>query len=128
MIVGGSGVVSFWGVLLCYGEMCVVDDVSLEILVNCMVGLIGLDGVGKFSLLVLLVGVWKMQDGEICVFDGDMCDCCYCWVVCLCIVYMFQGLGKNFYLMFLVFENVDFFGWLFGYDKVECEWCIVDLL
>lgn len=111
-----------------FGVIIVLCDISLVILVWCMVGLIGLDGVGKLSLFLLIVGVWIIEQGNVMVFGGDMCDVYYCCEVCLKIVWMLQGLGKNFYYIFLVYENVDFFVCLFGYDKVECELCINELL
>ncbi|WP_163500356.1 ATP-binding cassette domain-containing protein, partial [Escherichia coli] len=83
------------GVSLRYGETRAVDDVSLEIPANRMVGLIGPDGVGKSSLLALLAGARKMQDGEIRVLDGDMRDRRHRRAVCPRIAYMPQGLGKN---------------------------------
>lgn len=86
-----------------------------------MVGLIGLDGVGKLSLLLLIFGVCVIEQGNVMVLGGDMCDLKYCCDVCLCIVWMLQGLGKNFYYILLVYENVDFFVCLFGYDKAERE-------
>lgn len=93
-----------------------------------MVGLIGPDGVGKSSLLALLAGARKMQDGEIRVLDGDMRDRRHRRAVCPRIAYMPQGLGKNLYPTLSVFENVDFFGRLFGHDKAERERRIADLL
>ncbi|AVK07523.1 heme ABC exporter, ATP-binding protein CcmA [Pseudomonas paraeruginosa] len=119
---------SLGGVSLRYGETRAVDDVSLEIPANRMVGLIGPDGVGKSSLLALLAGARKMQDGEIRVLDGDMRDRRHRRAVCPRIAYMPQGLGKNLYPTLSVFENVDFFGRLFGHDKAERERRIADLL
>ncbi|HCR1749549.1 TPA: ribosome-associated ATPase/putative transporter RbbA [Pseudomonas aeruginosa] len=128
MTIGGSGVASLRSVSLRYGETRAVDDVSLEIPANRMVGLIGPDGVGKSSLLALLAGARKMQDGEIRVLDGDMRDRRHRRAVCPRIAYMPQGLGKNLYPTLSVFENVDFFGRLFGHDKAERERRIADLL
>lgn len=116
------------GVSLRYGETRAVDDVTLEIPANRMVGLIGPDGVGKSSLLALLAGARKMQDGEIQVLGGDMRDVRHRRAVCPRIAYMPQGLGKNLYPTLSVFENVDFFGRLFGHDKAERERRIADLL
>lgn len=116
------------GVSLRYGETRAVDDVSLEIPANRMVGLIGPDGVGKSSLLALLAGARKMQDGEIQVLGGDMRDVRHRRAACPRIAYMPQGLGKNLYPTLSVFENVDFFGRLFGHDKAERERRIADLL
>lgn len=116
------------GVSLRYGETRAVDDVSLEIPANRMVGLIGPDGVGKSSLLALIAGARKMQDGENQVLGGDMRDARHRRSVCPRIAYMPQGLGKNLYPTLSVFENVDFFGRLFGHDKAERERRIADLL
>lgn len=116
------------GVSLRYGETSAVDDVTLEIPANRMVGLIGPDGVGKSSLLALLAGARKMQDGEIQVLGGDMRDARHRRSVCPRIAYMPQGLGRNLYPTLSVFENVDFFGRLFGHDKAERERRIADLL
>ena len=70
------------GVSLRYGQTRAVDDVTLEIPANRMVGLIGPDGVGKSSLLALLAGARKMQEGEIQVLGGDMRDVRHRRAVC----------------------------------------------
>jgi ribosome-dependent ATPase len=44
------------------------------------------------------------------------------------IAYLPQGLGKNLYPTLSIFENVDFFGRLFGQSKEERDWRIDDLL
>ena len=43
------------------------------------------------------------------------------------IAYLPQGLGKNLYPTLSIFENVDFFGRLFGQSREEREWRIKDL-
>ena len=43
------------------------------------------------------------------------------------IAYLPQGLGKNLYPTLSIFENVDFFGRLFGQSREEREWRIDDL-
>ena len=48
--------------------------------------------------------------------------------VCPRIAYMPQGLGKNLYPTLSVFENVDFFGRLFGHGRAERERRIAELL
>ncbi|SDI25772.1 ribosome-associated ATPase/putative transporter RbbA [Pseudomonas panipatensis] len=128
MSVAESAVARLTGVSLRYGETRAVDAVSLEIPANRMVGLIGPDGVGKSSLLALIAGARKMQSGEIQVLGGDMRDSRHRRAICPRIAYMPQGLGKNLYPTLSVFENVDFFGRLFGHDKAERERRIADLL
>jgi len=123
-----AAVASLAGVSLRYGQTRAVDDVSLDIPANRMVGLIGPDGVGKSSLLALIAGARKLQDGQVHVLGGDMRDARHRRAVCPRIAYMPQGLGKNLYPTLSVFENVDFFGRLFGHDKAERERRIADLL
>lgn len=102
-----------------YGTVGAVDAVNLQIPAACMVGLIGPDGVGKSSLLALISGVRKIQQGTVEVLDGDMRNSRHRVRVCPRIAYMPQGLGRNLYMTLSVFENVDFFGRLFGQDCAE---------
>jgi len=121
-------VVSVQGVSLRYGNNLALDGLNLDIPANRMVGLIGPDGVGKSSLMSLLTGARKMQEGRITVLDGDIADAAHRRVVCPRIAYMPQGLGKNLYLTLSVFENVDFFGRLFGHAGAERHRRIAELL
>ncbi|RPJ06633.1 MAG: ABC transporter ATP-binding protein, partial [Deltaproteobacteria bacterium] len=93
-----------------------------------MVGFIGPDGVGKSSLLGLIAGVRKIQGGMLEVLGGDMRGSRHRTAVCPRIAYMPQGLGRNLYLTLSVFENVDFFGRLFGQGPEEREGRINELL
>ena len=122
-----SAVVRVSELTLRYGATCALDDVSLEIPANRMVGLIGPDGVGKSSLLALIAGARRIQQGQVRVLDGDMADKRHRRRVCPRIAYMPQGLGKNLYPTLTVFENLDFFGRLFGQDAEERRQRIADL-
>jgi len=113
---------------LSYGRTRALDDVSLDIPVGRMVGLIGPDGVGKSSLLALIAGAHAIQRGRIDVLGGDMADAGHRARTCPRIAYMPQGLGKNLYPTLSVFENVDFFGRLFGHGRRERERRIGELL
>ncbi|MFN4283130.1 MAG: ribosome-associated ATPase/putative transporter RbbA [Alphaproteobacteria bacterium] len=104
---------------LSYGKTRALDRVSLDVPAGVMVGLIGPDGVGKSSLLSLIAGAHVVQDGRIEVLGGDIADAAHRWANFPRIAYMPQGLGKNLYPTLSVFENVDFFGRLFGQGKVE---------
>ena len=115
------------GVSLQYGKTRALDDLSLSLPARCMVGLIGPDGVGKSSLLALIAGARKLQQGHVQVLDGDMGDAGHRRDVCPRIAYMPQGLGKNLYPTLTVFENLDFFGRLFGQDEQERRARIADL-
>ncbi|WP_077731358.1 ribosome-associated ATPase/putative transporter RbbA [Methylocaldum sp. 14B] len=121
-------VVRIRGVSLRYGGNPALDNLSLDIPGNCMVGLIGPDGVGKSSLMSLLTGARKMQLGRIEVLGGDIADAVHRRELYPRIAYMPQGLGKNLYHTLSVFENVDFFGRLFGQGEAERSGRIEELL
>ncbi len=116
------------GVGLRYGVTRALEAIDLELPAQRMVGLIGPDGVGKSSLLALIAGARQIQAGNVEVLDGDMADARHRRRVCPHIAYMPQGLGKNLYPTLSVFENLDFFGRLFGQDAAERERRIDDLL
>ncbi len=116
------------GVGLRYGKVQALRDIMLDLPAARMVGFIGPDGVGKSSLFALIAGARAIQGGSIHVLDGDMADAAHRNRVCPRIAYMPQGLGKNLYPTLSVFENVDFFGRLFGHDRVERERRINELL
>jgi ribosome-dependent ATPase len=84
-----------------------------------MAGLIGPDGVGKSTLLALISGVRKIQFGEVMVLDGNMADEHHRRASYGRIAYMPQGLGRNLYPTLSVFDNIDFFGRLFGQGSAE---------
>ena len=89
---------------------------------------IGPDGVGKSTWLGLIAGARKIQQGTVEVLGGDMASQRHREAVCPRIAYMPQGLGKNLYPTLSVFENIDFFGRLFGHHEVERMHRIADLL
>ena len=102
-----------------YGKTVALADISLDIPAQCMVGLIGPDGVGKSSLLALAAGARKMQQGSAHVLGGDMRSKRHRDAVCPRIAYMPQGLGRNLYPTLSVEENLQFFARLFGHDAAE---------
>ena len=127
-VAAAKPVVRLGGVGLRYGATVALDGISLDIPADRMIGLIGPDGVGKSSLLSLIAGARAVQQGQIEVLGGDIADFRHRRRVCPRIAYMPQGLGKNLYPTLSVFENVDFFGRLFGHSKREREARIAELL
>jgi len=116
------------GVALRYGAVDALDGIDLELPAGVMVGLIGPDGVGKSSLLALVSGARQIQAGRVEVLGGDIGERHFRASVQPRIAYMPQGLGKNLYPTLSVFENVDFFGRLFGQGRAERERRIGELL
>ncbi|MBR0679910.1 ribosome-associated ATPase/putative transporter RbbA [Roseomonas eburnea] len=111
-----------------YGKTIALDEVTLDLPGGCMAGLIGPDGVGKSSLLALVAGARAVQSGHVEVLGGDMADARHRSRIGPRIAYMPQGLGKNLYPTLSVFENIDFFGRLFGHDRAERERRIAELV
>src|SRR4051794_6411751 len=110
-----------------YRNVVALDDVSIEIPANKMIGIIGPDGVGKSTLLGILAGVRTIQSGHAEVLGGNIDDPRFRTGVSARIAYLPQGLGKNLYPTLSIVENVDFFGRLFGQSREEREWRIKDL-
>jgi ribosome-dependent ATPase len=116
------------GVTHRYGKTLALDGVDLEIPAGGMAGVIGPDGVGKSTLLGLVTGARAIQTGTVEALGGDLRDVAFRSVAADRIAYMPQGLGKNLYPTLSVFENVDFFGRLFGHARAERMEKIEELL
>ncbi|MGO3346549.1 MAG: ribosome-associated ATPase/putative transporter RbbA [Marinomonas sp.] len=128
MVHSQANVVTLAGVSHHYGQMAAINQVDLSIPAGCMVGLIGPDGVGKSTLLALIAGARQVQEGQVRVFDGDIANTQYRNNTAPRIAFMPQGLGKNLYATLSVFENIDFFGRLFGIPAKQRHQQIDELL
>lgn len=124
----GNSVATLTSVTHRYGETSALSDVTLQVPAGCMAGLIGPDGVGKSTLLALLSGVRRLQSGRVTVLDGDISTRDHLRACSHRIAYMPQGLGRNLYPTLSVYENLDFFGQLFGQSRAERHTRITALL
>jgi ribosome-dependent ATPase len=111
-----------------YGPVRALDAVTLEIPAARMVGVIGPDGVGKSTLLGVVAGAKRIQDGQVQVLGADMADAGHRRAICPRVAYMPQGLGRNLYPDLSVEENIQFFGQLFGQGRSERDARIAELL
>ncbi|MCI4663176.1 MAG: ribosome-associated ATPase/putative transporter RbbA [Neomegalonema sp.] len=111
-----------------YGDVVALDNVSVQIPAGAMIGLIGPDGVGKSTLLGLIAGVRRLQEGRIETLGGDIASVSHRRSVLTRLAYMPQGLGQNLYPTLSVAQNVDFFARLFGQSAAERAARIDDLL
>jgi ribosome-dependent ATPase len=111
-----------------YGKVLALDRISIDIPTGIMVGVVGPDGVGKSTLLGLLAGSKKVQEGQVDALGGDMREVRHRRAVCPRIAYMPQGLGKNLYLELSVHDNVDFMAQLFGLSPSERPAKVKELL
>ncbi|MBB4197853.1 multidrug ABC transporter ATP-binding protein [Rhodoblastus sphagnicola] len=123
-----SDVAALANVTQLYGTTRALDDVTIALPEGKMIGLIGPDGVGKSTLLALVAGVRRIQSGGVTALGGDMADSGHRAACAARIAYMPQGLGRNLYPTLSVFENLDFFGRLFGQGAAEREARIKELL
>src|SRR5579862_9540504 len=115
----GSPVVSIQNVTHRYGKVLALDGITLNIPRGIMVGIVGPDGVGKSTLMALIAGSKKMQEGKVLVLDGDIGERKHRNDIGPRVAYMPQGLGKNLYLELSVQDNVDFLAQLFGLSAAE---------
>ena len=111
-----------------YGSERALTDVSLELAEGTMTGLFGPDGVGKSTLMGLISGARRIQEGEAEVLGGSMRKVRHRNAVFPRIAYMPQGLGQNLYMALSVRENLEFFGRLFGQTAEERDRRITRLL
>ena len=121
-------VVSIKNVTHHYKKVVALDDISLDVPAGIMVGIVGPDGVGKSTLMALVAGSKKLQEGSLTVLDGDIAEVRHRRAVGPRIAYMPQGLGKNLYLELSVHDNVDFMAQLFGLSPAERKTRIRELL
>lgn len=120
--------VRFHSVTHRYGDVAALDGINLDIPAGCMVGLIGPDGVGKSTLLGIVSGVTRIQQGQVEVLGGDMALSSHRRMVCARLAYMPQGLGRNLYPTLSIAENLDFFGRLFGQNAEQRQTRMDELL
>ncbi|AKF10979.1 ABC-type multidrug transport system, permease component [Sandaracinus amylolyticus] len=111
-----------------YGGVVALDHISMEIPSGLMVGVVGPDGVGKSTLLALIAGSKRLQEGKVTVLGGDIASAAHRRSAGPRIAYMPQGLGKNLYLELSVYDNVDFMAQLFGLAADERKGRIAELL
>ncbi|MFK8253382.1 ribosome-associated ATPase/putative transporter RbbA [Ancylobacter terrae] len=116
---GGAPVARLRDLTHHYGARAALEGVSLDIPAGGMAGVIGPDGVGKSTLLAIIAGVRKIQAGSAEVLGGPMTSHAHREAQRAHIAYMPQGLGRNLYPTLSVFENLDFFGRLFGQGAGE---------
>jgi ribosome-dependent ATPase len=102
-----------------YGRAWALQDLSVTLPAGAMAAVIGPDGVGKSTLLGLVAGARRRQQGRIEVLGGDMADPGHRARVCPRIAYMPQGLGRNLNMELSVRENLEFFGRLFDQRRAE---------
>ncbi|UMZ11835.1 ribosome-associated ATPase/putative transporter RbbA [Pseudomonas sp. MPFS] len=104
-----------------YGSQQALMDIAFSLPAGTRCGLIGPDGAGKSSLLGLIAGVKKLQQGDLQVLGGDITQRRHRSSLYPRIAFMPQGLGGNLYPELSISENIRFFATLFGLPAKECE-------
>src|SRR5450830_969707 len=111
-----------------YGKQQALVDIAFSLPAGTRCGLIGPDGAGKSSLLGLIAGVKKLQDGQLEVLGGSIADRRHRNSLYPRIAFMPQGLGGNLYPELSISENIRFFATLFGLSKTDCDQRMHNLL
>mgnify|MGYP003618663072 FL=1 len=111
-----------------YGKQQALIDIAFSLPAGTRCGLIGPDGAGKSSLLGLIAGVKKLQDGQLEVLGGSIADRHHRNSLYPRIAFMPQGLGGNLYPELSISENIRFFATLFGLSKADCDQRMHNLL
>lgn len=111
-----------------YGKQQALLNITFSLPKGTRCGLIGPDGAGKSSLLGLIAGVKKLQQGSLEVLGGPIDDRRHRNTLYPLIAFMPQGLGGNLYPELSISENIRFFGTLFGLSKDDCEQRMANLL
>ena len=111
-----------------YGKQQALLDIAFSLPKGTRCGLIGPDGAGKSSLLGLIAGVKKLQQGSLEVLGGPIDDRRHRNTLYPLIAFMPQGLGGNLYPELSISENIRFFGTLFGLSSDDCEQRMAQLL
>jgi len=71
-----KGKISFKNVDFCYNEdIAIFKGLDLEIAPNEKVGLVGVSGAGKTTIINLLLRSYKIDGGSICIDDQDIYKC-----------------------------------------------------
>ncbi len=102
-----------------YDRTVALQDISLSLQAGTSIALVGPDGVGKSTLLGLIAGVKRLQQGQLQVLGSNIGDARARQALSARIAFMPQGLGHNLYPTLSVYENVDFFARLFGLETHE---------
>jgi ribosome-dependent ATPase len=97
-----------------YGGVAALSDIDLALPAGGLIGIVGPDGVGKSTLLSIIAGVTRIQDGSVKVFGGNMARKAHRENVFTRVGFMPQGLGQNLYGDLSVEQNIRFFASLFG--------------
>lgn len=104
-----------------YGSRQALIDIAFSLPSGTRCGLIGPDGAGKSSLLGLIAGVKKLQQGQLQVLGGSIDQRRHRNSLYPRIAFMPQGLGGNLYPDLSISENIRFFATLFGLSNADCE-------
>jgi ribosome-dependent ATPase len=96
-----------------YRGVQALADVDVGLAAGELIGVVGPDGVGKSTLLSIIAGVTKIQNGMVKVFGGDMANNPHRKEIRRRLAFMPQGLGQNLYGDLTVEENIRFFASLF---------------
>ncbi|MFW5837139.1 MAG: ATP-binding cassette domain-containing protein [Desulfovibrionaceae bacterium] len=104
-----------------YGSVRALQDASLRVAPGEWFGVIGPDGSGKSSLLSILAGVLRFEEGECRVLGADLSGRRAAEGIKDDVGFLPQGLGEHLAPDLSVRESLSFFGRLHGMDEERLE-------
>ncbi|MDD3223898.1 MAG: ABC transporter ATP-binding protein [Clostridium sp.] len=107
-----------------YGDFLAVDNVSMSIEKGEILGIIGPNGAGKSTIINCIIGTKKIDSGNIKIFEKDMKSDD---------IYIKKNMGVvpqdiSVYDDLSAYDNVMYFGKLYGLKGKHLEECVEDAL
>lgn len=112
------------GITRYFGDLCAVNDVSLEVPRGTIFGFLGPNGAGKTTTLRLLLGLLELNGGSATVLGYDVATQADAIREHTGVLLQYDGL----YQRLSVYDNLEFFGRIYHLDKSVSQARIRELL
>ncbi len=117
----GPALVRMKGVSKRFGDNVVLDRVDIEVVPGELFGIIGLSGVGKTTLLNVMVGFLEPDAGDVVLQSPDKAEVSvFKSRDVVKRMFGFAAQAPSFYGMLTVRENIEHFGALYNLPPAEC--------
>lgn len=108
-----ESVVGYFSKKKYYEELPILRDVSFGVEKGEMFGIVGRNGIGKTTLLRIIAGIYKPDEGRV-IINGNLLP--------------FLGLGAGFQIELTARANVIQYGILLGFKKKQIESLVDDIM
>ena len=112
------------GITRYFGDLCAVNEVSLQVVRGTIFGFLGPNGAGKTTTLRLLLGLLELNGGSATVLGYDVATQADAIREHTGVLLQYDGL----YQRLSVYDNLEFFGRIYHMDKPASQARIRELL